>query len=50
MSWWRTTCLAVLALLDSPTSGRHWLNGRATETLSPGERARVRNLDVGSGR
>jgi putative ABC transport system ATP-binding protein len=43
----KSTFLAVLALLDSPTSGRYWLNGRATETLSPGERARVRNLDVG---
>src|SRR4029077_20999741 len=27
--------------------GRYWLNGRATDSLSPGERARVRNLDVG---
>jgi putative ABC transport system ATP-binding protein len=43
----KSTFLAVLGLLDSPTSGRYWLNGRATETLSPGERARVRNLDVG---
>jgi putative ABC transport system ATP-binding protein len=43
----KSTFLAVLALLDSPTSGRYWLKGRATETLSPGERARVRNLDVG---
>ncbi|MFI4943152.1 MAG: ABC transporter ATP-binding protein [Burkholderiales bacterium] len=43
----KSTFLAVLALLDSPTSGRYWLNGRATETLSPGERARVRNLDIG---
>jgi putative ABC transport system ATP-binding protein len=43
----KSTFLAVLALLDSPTSGRYWLNGRATETLSAGERARVRNLDVG---
>jgi len=43
----KSTFLAVLGLLDSPTSGRYWLNGQATETLSPGERARVRNLDVG---
>jgi putative ABC transport system ATP-binding protein len=43
----KSTFLAVLGLLDSPTSGRYWLNGRATDTLSPGERARVRNLDVG---
>ncbi len=43
----KSTFLSILALLDSPTSGRYWLNGRATDRLSPGERARVRNLDVG---
>jgi putative ABC transport system ATP-binding protein len=43
----KSTLLSMLALLDSPTSGRYWLNGRATDRLSPGERARVRNLDVG---
>ena len=43
----KSTFLSMLALLDTPTSGRYWLNGRATDTLSPGERARVRNLDVG---
>ena len=43
----KSTFLSVVGLLDTPTSGRYWLNGRATDTLSPGERARVRNLDVG---
>jgi putative ABC transport system ATP-binding protein len=43
----KSTFLSVLALLDTPTSGRYWLNGRATDRLSPSERARVRNLDVG---
>jgi putative ABC transport system ATP-binding protein len=43
----KSTFLSMLALLDSPSSGRYWLNGRATDRLSPGERARVRNLDVG---
>lgn len=43
----KSTFLSMLALLDSPTSGRYWLNGRATDRLSPAERARVRNLDVG---
>jgi putative ABC transport system ATP-binding protein len=43
----KSTLLAVLALLDTPTSGRYWLNGRATDRLSPAEKARVRNLDVG---
>ena len=43
----KSTFLSILALLDTPTSGRYWLNGRATDRLSPGERARARNLDVG---
>src|SRR5947207_726300 len=43
----KSTFLSILALLDTPTSGRYWLNGRATDRLSPAERARVRNLDVG---
>jgi putative ABC transport system ATP-binding protein len=43
----KSTFLSIVGLLDTPTSGRYWLNGRATDTLSIGERARVRNLDVG---
>ena len=43
----KSTFLSVLALLDTPTSGRYWLEGRATERLSPGERARTRNVDIG---
>src|SRR4030095_1413437 len=43
----KSTFLSLLALLDTPTSGRYWLNGRATDQLKPAERARVRNLDVG---
>ncbi len=43
----KSTFLSILALLDTPTKGRYWLNGRATDRLSPNERARVRNLDVG---
>lgn len=43
----KSTFLAILALLESPTSGRYWLNGRATDRLSPAERARTRNVDVG---
>jgi putative ABC transport system ATP-binding protein len=43
----KSTFLAILALLDSPSKGRYWLNGRATDRLSPGEKARVRNLDIG---
>jgi putative ABC transport system ATP-binding protein len=43
----KSTFLSILALLDTPTKGRYWLNGRATDRLSPAERARARNLDVG---
>jgi len=43
----KSTFLSLLALLDTPSSGRYWLNGRATDTLSAGERARLRNLEVG---
>jgi putative ABC transport system ATP-binding protein len=43
----KSTFLSILGLLDTPTSGRYWLNGRATDQLSMGERARVRNLEVG---
>jgi putative ABC transport system ATP-binding protein len=43
----KSTLLAVLALLDTPTAGRYWLNGRATDNLTPGDKARVRNLDIG---
>src|SRR5512145_2659756 len=41
----KSTFLAVLALLESPTSGRYWLNGRPVDRLSPSERARTRNVD-----
>src|SRR6059036_1476901 len=43
----KSTFLSILALLDTPSSGRYWLNGRATDWLSPCEKARVRNLEVG---
>jgi len=43
----KSTLLSVLALMDSANSGHYWLDGRPTEKLSPGERARVRNVDVG---
>jgi putative ABC transport system ATP-binding protein len=43
----KSTFLAILGLLETPTSGRYWLNGRAVDRLAQGERARVRNVDVG---
>ena len=43
----KSTFLSILALLDTPTAGRYWFNGRRMDQLSPGEKARIRNLDVG---
>ncbi len=43
----KSSLLSVLALLDTPTSGRYWLNGRAADQMSPGERARARSIDIG---
>ena len=43
----KSTFLSILALLESPTSGRYWLNGRPVDQLNPGERARARSLEVG---
>jgi putative ABC transport system ATP-binding protein len=43
----KSTFLAILALLESPTTGRYWLKGRPTDRFSPAERARARNLDIG---
>jgi putative ABC transport system ATP-binding protein len=43
----KSTFLSVLALLETPTSGLYWLNGRRTDQLTPAERARARSLDVG---
>jgi len=43
----KSTLLSILALLDAPTAGRYWFNGRRTDEATPSEKARIRNLDVG---
>lgn len=43
----KSTLLSILGLLDTPTSGRYRLNGRAIETLSVDERAAIRNREIG---
>jgi putative ABC transport system ATP-binding protein len=43
----KSTLLAVLGLLESPTSGRYWLDGAPVESLSHGDRARIRNREIG---
>jgi putative ABC transport system ATP-binding protein len=43
----KSTFLSILGLLDTPTSGRYWLNGRAVDKFTPAERARTRNVEIG---
>ncbi len=43
----KSTFLAVLAMLDTPTRGRYFLNGRAVDRLTPAEKARIRNVEIG---
>ena len=43
----KSTLLSVMALLDSPTAGRYWFRGRRVDQLVPGERARIRNREIG---
>ena len=43
----KSTLLSILGLLDSPTAGRYALNGRSVEGLKLGERARIRNREIG---
>ena len=43
----KSTLLAILGLLDFPTEGDYWLNGHPVAELSPMERARIRNREVG---
>src|SRR5262245_59929982 len=43
----KSTFLSILALLDTPSSGRYLLAGRDVSRLSPGERAHTRNVDIG---
>jgi len=43
----KSTLLSILGLLDSPTQGEYWLNGTQVAGLTPSDRARIRNLQVG---
>jgi putative ABC transport system ATP-binding protein len=43
----KSTLLSILGLLDSPTHGRYWLNGKPAENLTLAERARIRNREIG---
>jgi putative ABC transport system ATP-binding protein len=43
----KTTLMNILGLLDRPDSGEYELQGKSVATLSPEERARVRNEAIG---
>ncbi len=43
----KSTLLSLLGLLDSPTEGAYMLNGKPVERLKLGERARIRNREIG---
>jgi putative ABC transport system ATP-binding protein len=43
----KSTMLSILGLLDTPSEGKYWLNGRPVESLSLSERARTRNREIG---
>ena len=43
----KSTFLSILAMLDTPTRGRYFLNGRPVDGLSAAEKARLRNVEIG---
>jgi putative ABC transport system ATP-binding protein len=43
----KSTLLSIMGMLDTPTAGRYWFNGRAVDQLTPGDRARARNVEIG---
>jgi putative ABC transport system ATP-binding protein len=43
----KSTLLSLLGLLDTPTEGAYYLNGNSVANLGFGERARIRNREVG---
>jgi putative ABC transport system ATP-binding protein len=43
----KSTLLSILGLLDSPTGGSYTLDGEPVATLTPSQRARIRNRNVG---
>jgi putative ABC transport system ATP-binding protein len=43
----KTTMLSLLGLLDTPTGGEYWLDGKPVAQLTAAERARIRNREIG---
>src|SRR5918911_789295 len=43
----KSTLLSILGLLDSPSEGSYQIKGQPVGSLDPGERARIRNREIG---
>src|SRR5690242_3519954 len=43
----KSTLLSLIGLLDTPTDGKYWLNGKPVAEIGLGERSRIRNREVG---
>ena len=43
----KSTLLSILGLLDSPSDGGYWLDGKPVEKLRLADRARIRNREIG---
>jgi putative ABC transport system ATP-binding protein len=43
----KSTLLSLLGLLDSPSEGKYWLDGKQVADLTLSDRARIRNLQIG---
>jgi putative ABC transport system ATP-binding protein len=43
----KSTLLSILGLLDSPTEGTYVLNAQPVQSLDLGQRARIRNREIG---
>jgi putative ABC transport system ATP-binding protein len=43
----KSTLLSILGLLDTPSDGEYYLNGKSVANLSLSERTRIRNREIG---
>ncbi len=43
----KSTLLSILGLLDTPSHGTYWLDGKPVQSLGFAERARIRNREIG---
>jgi putative ABC transport system ATP-binding protein len=43
----KSTLLSIIGLLDTPTEGSYWLNGKPVGNLDFAERSRIRNQEIG---